>query len=172
MSENRFQHPLITDALFDRAIDGIPARMHGMHGLPHWLMVERNGLILAEKEGGDALVVSLFALLHDSRRINDEADPDHGPRAAILATQLHAEGLLPIDETQLSQLVYACKYHTDEIHTHEVTIGCCWDGDRLDLIRCGVTPDPEYLNTETAKRIADGDFLALIRQSSFSFIKS
>jgi HD superfamily phosphodiesterase len=57
---------------------------HGIHRLPHWLRVERNGLDLAATEGGDSAVVSLFALFHDSRRLNDDADPDHGSRGAGL----------------------------------------------------------------------------------------
>jgi uncharacterized protein len=37
--------------------------------------------------------------------------------------------------------------------THpDVTIRTCWDADRLDLGRVGITPHPEYLRTEVARR--------------------
>jgi|694.fasta_scaffold37775_2 hypothetical protein len=34
------------------------------------------------------------------------------------------------------------------------TLAVCLDADRLDLGRVGITPDPEYLSTLTAKSIA------------------
>lgn len=55
-------------------------------------------------------MASLFALFHDSRRLNDDVDPDHGSRGARLAEELDAEGLLPVTDLQLGLLVYAC-YH-------------------------------------------------------------
>ncbi len=149
-----FQSPIITQALLERVIDSLPARTHGIHGLPHWLRVERNGLALAAEEGADPAVVILFALLHDSRRLNDDADPDHGSRGARLAEELHAEGMLPVTGLQLALLIYDCENHTDVTYSVEPTVACCWDADRLDLTRIGIAPDPDLLNTETARRIA------------------
>ena len=63
---------------------------------------------LAAEVGGDPAVVSLFALFHDSRRINDDADPNHGICRARLAENLHVEGILPVTASQLALLVYAC----------------------------------------------------------------
>lgn len=54
--------------------------LDGDHGVAHWARVLENGLRLAEKTRADVEVVSLFAVLHDSRRINEFGDPD--PRAA------------------------------------------------------------------------------------------
>jgi uncharacterized protein len=66
-----------------------------IHGELHWRTVGANGLWLAEPfEGADTYVIFLFALLHDSMRESDGHDPQHGPRAAALAGELHAEGLL------------------------------------------------------------------------------
>jgi uncharacterized protein len=42
--------------------------------------------MLSEKTGATANIVSLFAVLHDSKRINEGYDPQHGPIAAELAT--------------------------------------------------------------------------------------
>lgn len=146
-----FQSHIISQAFVDRVIDSIPSRTHGIHGLPHWLRVERNGLKLAAAEGGDFDVVSLFALLHDSRRINDDADPEHGSRGARLAEQLRDAGFFDVTDEQLELLVYACEKHTEVTYCDHPTVACCWDADRLDLTRIGVDPDPTMLNTETAR---------------------
>ena len=150
-----FQHLQIDDQL----VQDVIARKHyveySVHGLQHWQRVERNGLYLAKKEGGDDLVVSLFALFHDSQRINDYEDPEHGSRGAVLAEEFYANGRLDLTKEQLELLIEACRGHTEIIHHANVTIQCCWDGDRLDLTRVSVIPEAEFLNTKTAKEIAD-----------------
>jgi uncharacterized protein len=50
----------------------------GDHGVAHWARVLENGLKLAQGTGASVEVVQLFAVLHDSRRINESTD--HGPR--------------------------------------------------------------------------------------------
>ncbi|MCJ7754488.1 MAG: hypothetical protein MUP13_07975, partial [Thermoanaerobaculales bacterium] len=55
---------------------------HSVHGPPHWNRVKKNGLELAAETGADETVVRLFAILHDTSRLNDDKDPGHGPRAA------------------------------------------------------------------------------------------
>jgi uncharacterized protein len=149
-----FQGQIISHALVDRVINSIPFRTHGIHGLPHWLRVERNGLNLAAEEGGDFDVVSLFALFHDSRRVNDDADPEHGSRGARLAVRLRDAGLFDLTDEQLELLVYACENHTEETYCDHPTVACCWDADRLDLTRIGVDPDPNMLNSATARQVA------------------
>ncbi len=99
-------------------------------------------------------MVSLFALFHDCRRLNDDTDHGHGSRGARLAEQLRAEGLFEVTDEQLQILVYACENHTDLTFSDNPTAACCWDADRLDLPRVGVTPDSRLLNTTTAKQKA------------------
>jgi len=127
----------------------------GIHGPRHWAVVERNALYLAEAEGANPILVSLFALFHDSRRINDNHDPEHGIRGGLYARELreNLRGLLP-GEADFSRLVEACNGHTDITHHKDKTIATCWDADRLDLGRVGIAPHPDYLNTETAKILA------------------
>ena len=60
----------------------------GDHGVVHWARVYENGLRLAEETGAIVDVVRFFAVLHDSRRINEHTDPEHGPRAAEFARTL------------------------------------------------------------------------------------
>ena len=122
-----------------------------IHGELHRRTVGANGLWLAEPlDGADTLVIFLFALLHDSMRVNDSIDPEHGPRAAAFAVELHAEGLLGTTAAQLETLRYACFEHTNGLVSDDPTIGVCWDADRLDLPRVGITPDPARFSTERA----------------------
>jgi uncharacterized protein len=60
----------------------------GDHGIAHWSRVLENGLRLAEETGANIEVVQLSAILHDSERVNEGGDPDHGPRAAAFALDL------------------------------------------------------------------------------------
>ncbi len=99
----------------------------------------------------DTHVVFLFALLHDTMRLNDARDPEHGPRAAAFAVALHEEGLLGVTDGQLDLLHHACFEHADGKVSSDPTVGVCWDADRLDLPRVGITPVPELLSTAVAR---------------------
>jgi uncharacterized protein len=125
----------------------------GDHGVAHWAMVFENGLHLAEETGAVVEVVQLFAVLHDSRRINEHTDPNHGPRAAEFARTLHGR-LFDLPDPEFRLLHRACAGHTHERTHPDVTIQTCWDADRLDLGRVGITPHPSRLCTEAAKRPA------------------
>lgn len=147
--------------LWDRVIRERNTDYHGIHGPQHWARVERNGLYLAKESGADERVVSLFALFHDSCRFKDGFDPEHGSRGAEYARQSR-ELLHFLDDTAFEQLLYACTWHTDQIHHEDPTIHTCFDADRLDLGRVGITPDAHYLNTSTAKSLAAGNQLFLL----------
>lgn len=126
-----------------------------LHGLSHWERVARNGAaICARTPSADPDVVLLFALLHDSQRRNDHHDPEHGPRAAAYADRLHNERLLKITAAQHDQLRHACAHHTDGNTSTDPTIGACYDADRLDLPRVGITPNPELMTTKAGKTMA------------------
>ena len=125
----------------------------GDHGVAHWARVYENGLRLAEETGAIDEVVRLFAVLHDSRRINEGTDPDHGPRAAEFARTLRGR-LFDLSDHEFHLLYQACAGHTHERAHPDVTIRTCWDADRLDLGRVGISPHPKYLGTEAARRPA------------------
>lgn len=122
----------------------------GIHGLSHWARVLDNGLRLAAVNGADTAVVELFALFHDSRRLHEDADPEHGPRGAELAAQLHGS-LFHLDPAQLEVLLTACRLHTAARSQDNLTVQTCFDADRLDLTRLGKVVDPQYLCTIAAK---------------------
>lgn len=129
----------------------------GMHGLPHWARVCKNGLDLIELE--EALghtprtdVVYLFAYLHDHCRENDDEDYQHGAAAAANAVKLREQGYFEIDDEGFELLCYAMTHHSHGQTEADITVQICWDADRLDLGRCGIVPDPKYLCTQSAKR--------------------
>jgi uncharacterized protein len=123
----------------------------GDHGIAHWARVLENGLRLAEGTGANIEVVRLFAVLHDSRRINEGTDPDHGPRAAEFARTLRGR-LFELTDHEFGLLHRACHGHTHERTHPDLTIQTCWDADRLDLGRVGITPLPSLLCTGLARR--------------------
>ena len=96
----------------------------GDHGVAHWARVLENGLRLAGETGADVDVVTLFAVLHDSRRLNEVGDPDHGPRAAECAKELR--GLcFELPDREFRLLHRACAGHTHERTHPDVTIRTC-----------------------------------------------
>jgi uncharacterized protein len=139
--------PLILHAVLEEYV--LP--WDGDHGIAHWARVLENGLRLAEETGADIEVVQLFAALHDFQRINEGADPKHGPRAAQFASSLPGI-MFDLPEHEFRLLHRACAGHTHERTHSNVTIQTCWDADRLDLGRVGITPHPSLLCTAVAKR--------------------
>lgn len=128
-----------------------PLPVEGYHGVTHWARVLENGLWLCERTGADADVVRLFAVFHDSRRINESYDPGHGRRGAEFAAALRGE-LYELSDSRFALLERACSGHTDERTHADITIATCWDADRLDLGRIGMTPEPDLLCTDVARQ--------------------
>ena len=141
---------VLSESLIEAVVKQVSINPRGIHGLSHWARVLDNGLRLAATNGADPAVVELFALFHDSRRLNDNADPEHGPRGAELAAQLHGS-LFHLDPEQLHLLLTACRLHTAARSHDNLTVQTCFDADRLDLARIGKTVDPAFLCTEAAK---------------------
>lgn len=124
------------------------------HGSDHWRQVAFNGLLLARTTGADPVVVRLFALFHDSRRFDEWADPEHGPRGAELA-QAWRGVRYELDDARQELLVRACRVHTSaQASTGDVTVDTCLDADRLDLGRVGIRPHPARVLTDAARDIA------------------
>lgn len=137
--------------IIDRIVQEYPLPLDGCHGIAHWARVLEIGQRLSANPEVDEEVVLLFALFHDSRRINEGHDPEHGIRAANFARQLRGK-LFDLDDQRFDVLYEACCWHTHE-RTHEnITIQACWDSDRLDLGRVGIVPDPYYLGTPEARQ--------------------
>ncbi len=121
-----------------------------IHGLGHIRNVEKDGIFLSEHLGADIICVRLFALFHDIKRENDGQDPEHGKRAADYVVKLNGD-LFDLDDDRLEKLVYACSFHTDGQISDDITIGTCWDADRLDIGRIGIEPSEKYMSTKIGK---------------------
>lgn len=130
---------------------GFKLDLDGHHGEWHWSRVNRRGLELAKTTGANLKVVTCFAFLHDACRIDEDADPDHGPRGAAYMMTLNAFANLGLNDTEERLLFEAIHDHSDGKLSTEPTIATCWDADRLDLWRVGMTPAARYLSTDAAK---------------------
>lgn len=122
----------------------------GAHGIRHWGRVLDNGTGLAALTGANVRVAQLFALFHDSRRVNECKDPAHGLRGAALAEAMNG-GLFQLVPAELALLKEACATHTGGRGPADVTIHTCWDADRLDLPRVGMDTRIDWLCTAPAR---------------------
>lgn len=126
-----------------------------IHGMAHLQRVEQNGLRLATSYPDAHLnVIRAFAYLHDSCRQSDNYDPEHGPRAARLVPQIRHTLLSALGDEEIDELIMACEGHTKLHRTGIITVDICFDADRLDLGRVGITPDPSRMATTAGARLA------------------
>ena len=138
-------------SLVDRALARAWRRDSTIHGDDHWRCVAATGLALAAGATQiDRTLVFCFGLLHDTRRLTDGLDVEHGSRAASYARELRDESLLPLDEMRFALLAEALEHHSNGLVSADATTGTCWDADRLHLPRVSIVPDPALLSTQTA----------------------
>lgn len=121
----------------------------GIHGANHWARVLNHGKNIGQIRKADLLVIELFGFLHDSCRLNDGRDPEHGARAAEFAHGIHGD-YFQLDDKQLDKLCFAMQNHSGGETSTDATIQTCWDSDRLDLGRVGIFPSPQYLSQEAS----------------------
>ncbi|HEY7179142.1 MAG TPA: hypothetical protein VH305_08210 [Gaiella sp.] len=123
-----------------------------LHGDDHWRCVAATGIALAPAVGNvDRTLVFCFGLLHDTRRLTDSVDPEHGARAASFAAELRGEGTLALDDERFAQLESALVHHSSGLVSGDPTTGTCWDADRLHLPRVAIRPRPALLSTRAAR---------------------
>lgn len=122
------------------------------HGLDHWWRVWKNALLISAGDGSvDMEVVAMFALFHDSMRLNDGQDPAHGMRGFRLWERCKqvSPDLEHIFHHRQEELFFeAVVEHSNSHTTTNPTIAVCWDADRLDLHRMGVWPDTHFMSTQ------------------------
>jgi len=122
---------------------------HGIHGANHWARVLHHGKNIGTLRKADLIVVELFGFMHDSCRLNDGRDPQHGARAAEFAHGIHGD-YFQLNAKQLDKLCYAMTHHSGGEVSADTTIQTCWDSDRLDLGRVGIFPSPKFLSQEAS----------------------
>ena len=125
-----------------------------IHGISHWDKVARNADALQTSDV-DILVVKAFAYIHDVERVNENEDQGHGPRAALLVDEIRSSVLSFLNEQQMKQLKEACRLHTLKHRTDDATVNACFDADRLDLERVGITPNPDKMATLAGRLLAE-----------------
>ncbi len=74
------------------------------------------------------------------------------------------EEAFPITDDQLELLLDACRFHNDGKTSSDLTIGTCWDADRMDLPRVGITPRAEKMSTQVGKDFAARGPVALTKR--------
>ncbi|MBO5699384.1 MAG: hypothetical protein J6R79_05215 [Bacteroidaceae bacterium] len=142
--------------LADEGIEGVRNfalsgwKLGETHGLSHWQRVERYGILLSMENGRfrddiNIKVVRFFAYLHDKCRLNDWDDLEHGVRSAEMLKIIWNTILKDFTDEEVALLEKACRYHTTELRTGIPTVDVCFDADRLDLCRVGITPNPKLM---------------------------
>ena len=140
----------ITSALLGKILETYTLPIFGIHGIRHWARVYENGMAISKITIANTKVVGLFAVLHDSKRINESIDPGHGKRAAEFLKTLCGK-IFDLLEDEYTLLYHACANHNEEKTHPDVTIQTCYDADRLDLARAGIRVNPHRLCTAAAK---------------------
>ena len=138
-----------------------------IHDISHGRRVAINGRLLCDcfdkrtlwfmrkyKDKPNLRVITLFAFLHDSHRVDDGCDMEHGPRAAKALNDIRFSLLSYLSDKEFEQLKDAIKYHTSAKTHPDITVAICFDADRLDLVRIGIQPDPQYMATRCGKYLA------------------
>jgi uncharacterized protein len=143
-----------TAAIINEILEDYALPIRGDHGIVHWARVLENGQRLAAMTAAKIEVVTLFAIFHDSRRVNEYTDFGHGHRGAKYSRSLRGT-LIDLDDDDFELLFEACRLHTDGLTEGDITLQACWDADRLDLGRVGITPEPELLCTDAARELID-----------------
>ena len=127
---------------------------YSVHGVSHWDRVARNAEVLITSDV-DELVVKAFAYIHDVERVNESDDLQHGPRAALLVEEIRSSVLSFLNDQEIEQLKEACRLHTLRHRTEDPTVNACFDADRLDLGRVGITPNPDKMATTAGRIVAE-----------------
>lgn len=140
--------------LYAYLLHNFKLNINSIHGPIHWERVLNNGLLIAQNNALiDTYILKLFACIHDSKRENDFEDINHGLRAAKSLRYLRRLGLIKLTSLQQDKLHFACKYHSSKKTTTDLTIGACWDADRLELIKVKVNSSVSYFSTAEGKNI-------------------
>lgn len=131
---------------------------YGIHGIYHWFYVYKNTQKLTDYYNINSSVPKLFSILHDSKRVSELRDINHGPRAANFIKELYVNDILNINENDFERLIFACSNHTKLDKSNpladDIIVQICLDSDKLDITRVGKIVDSDYLFTPYAKELA------------------
>ena len=147
------------EQLKEHLISQFLLKSDSIHGPLHWESVLRNGLLMARKNRNiDKEVVTLFSYIHDSKRVDEYVDINHGHRAANSLHYLEKLGLINLSGNQKELLFFAIKHHNEGDISNDITVGACWDSDRLELDRVGILPSIDFFSTSEGKYLLNIKF--------------
>jgi hypothetical protein len=141
-----------------------PKHIGSIHGMSHNLRVMVFSLLICEQLGiSESRPYTVAASLHDVRRMNDNADPEHGDRAAAWFKS-HLQEVSLSDELTDSDkelIVQAVQYHQvdyadipdDVYEKHSTAIDILKAADALDRYRMPKEkwwPQTEYIKLHEA----------------------
>jgi uncharacterized protein len=139
-----------------------------LHGVAHWARVSRFGAGLSaglHLSPAYRECVEIFAWTHDLARIDDGGGNDHARDGARYFDTYTAKVFPHLTHVQQDFIRTAIYHHADGISAEEGwhqgwfthlegekadilnVMGCCWDADRLDLLRLGIEPEPHRMST-------------------------
>ena len=140
---------IIPKKVLKKIIDEFYIKNSFIHGSPHWSRVFYYGHLLSELNDYDKENIAFFSIFHDSKRINDGDDPQHGLRGAEFFRTF--DKIIQIKPEQKEIIYESCKVHNYLKQADSLEVGLCLDSDRLDLWRVGISPNDEYLHLKQAK---------------------
>lgn len=139
-----------------------------LHGPAHWARVFHFGKLLSEKMSlplQQRQCIQVFAWTHDLARWDDNGGNEHAIAGAYYLDEVVPALFAHLVHDQRELIRAAIRHHADSLAAEEAfhsgwfidlpweksdllnTIGCCWDADRLDLLRLGIEPDHARMST-------------------------
>ena len=110
-----------TSAIIREILKDYELPIGGDHGVVHWARVLENGLRLAPMTGASTEIVTLFAIFHDSRRVNEFDDDGHGLRGAEFALSCRGK-FFNLNDLDFDLLYEACRLHTGGLRDGDMTL--------------------------------------------------
>ena len=160
---------LLTPSIILPHITPLAKHNSSLHGIAHWTRVHRYGLLLADSLGlseAEKLAIALFGWTHDLARTDDGGGNQHSLDGAKYVHVVTKTLFNDFPEDILNIISCAIRYHSDGMNAEEAlhelpianhsnwshesvlnVISCCWDADRLDLLRLGIVPDESKMST-------------------------
>lgn len=140
--------------------DWFAGDLHGTHGFGHAARVLFWADVLARARLADGLAVDIevvrwAAVLHDSQRISDASDPEHGRRAADWVLETNHAPLWRLSTAARQAVAYCCEWHVPldaEAPRMTPELVCLKDADSLDRVRFG-SLQRRFLRTPQAHRL-------------------
>ena len=166
--------PIDTSSLFTPSkilphITPLAKHNSAIHGVAHWTRVHRYGLLLADSlklSEKEKIAIALFGFTHDLARTDDGGGNQHSIAGAKYVQYVTDTLFSDFPNSTVDIVKVAIRYHSDGMNAEEALyelpiagssnwsresvlnmIGCCWDADRLDLLRLGIMPNESKMST-------------------------